>query len=121
MTKIFSVLSILLLVLMAFPLTALAADVSGEWEMTITTPRGERVQTIKFEQDGENLKVTMVTQRGETTGEGTIKDNKIEWTITRETPRGQFTMTYTGTVEGDTMSGTYDMRGNPVEWKATKK
>jgi len=62
---------------------------------------------------------------GEMTGEGTIKENKIEWTFTMETPRGNMEMSYTGTVDGDSMSGK-SMRGmgenaREVEWTAKKK
>jgi hypothetical protein len=50
------------------------------------------------------------------------KGSEIEWTITRSTPRGEFTMTYTGKIEGDTMSGEVQMGDfGSSEWKAKKK
>ncbi len=104
--------------------SALAQDVSGEWEITSEGRQGTQTQTIKIEQDGEKITVTMEGRMREMTGEGTIKDNKIEWTVTMETPRGEFTMTYTGTVDGDTMSGERQMSmGNrpASEWTAKKK
>jgi len=104
--------------------SVLAQDVSGEWEFSSEGRQGPQTQTIKIEQDGEKITVTMEGRMGETTGEGTIKDNKIEWEITRETPRGEFTMTYTGTVDGDTMTGEMQMSmGNMAarEWTAKKK
>ena len=62
---------------------------------------------------------------GEMAGEGTIKENKIEWTFTMETPRGDMKMSYTGTVDGDSMSGQSKMSmGENVregEWTAKKK
>jgi len=62
---------------------------------------------------------------GEMTGEGTIKENKIEWTFTMETPRGNMQMAYIGTVDGDSMSGQSKMgMGENVresEWTAKKK
>ena len=104
--------------------SALAQDVSGEWELSSEGRQGMQTQTIKIEQDGEKITVTMAGRQGEMTGEGTIKDNKIEWKITRETQRGEFTQTYTGTVEGDSMSGEVQMSmGNmgAREWTAKKK
>jgi hypothetical protein len=91
--------------------------------MTVQSPRGERTHNIHFEQDGEKLTVTMEGRGGEEiTGEGTIKENKIEWSITRSTPRGEFTITYTGTVEGDTMSGEAQMGDfGSMEWTAKRK
>ena len=95
------------------------ANVSGKWEITTRSPRGERTRTIEIKQDGENI---MEGRNGETMeAEGTIKGDQIEWSITRETPRGEFTMTYTGTVEGDSMSGEMEVGDfGSREWTATK-
>lgn len=118
--------SILLSLLLLAPLTLCLAqekvDVSGDWDFILTTPRGERTSTAKFVQEGEKITVTMISQRGESKGEGTVKGKDIEWTITRETERGKFTTTYKGMVEGNTMSGEAQMgeRGT-MKWKATKK
>jgi hypothetical protein len=98
-------------------------DVTGDWEMTTVTPRGERTQTVHFEQEGEKITVTMQGMRGgEFTAEGTIQGNTIEWSLIRSTPRGDMTITYTGTVDGDTMSGEVEMGDiGSAEWKAVKK
>jgi hypothetical protein len=100
-----------------------ATNVSGEWELKMTTPRGERISQYKFEQDGEKLKVTTTSRDGqEITGEGTLKGNDIEWSIVRSTPRGEFTITYTGTVEGDTMKGQAAMGDmGSMDWTAARK
>jgi hypothetical protein len=97
-------------------------NVSGEWDLTVTTPRGEMTSTAKFVQEGETITVTVTGRRGESTGTGTIKGADIEWTITRDTPRGQFTITYKGKVDGNTMKGEAQMGDfGSSEWKATKK
>jgi hypothetical protein len=108
-----------LVALAAVPLAA-AADLSGTWTMTATTPRGERTSTLTFVQEGEKLTVTSKSERGESTGAGTIKGDAIEWSITRETPMGPMTVTYKGTVAGDTMSGEAMMRDQPMPWKAVR-
>ena len=110
------------LVLLIFPLSARAVDVTGDWELTTETRRGEMTWQVNFVQEEEKLTVTMTGQRGEVKGEGTVKGNEIEWTITRSTPRGEMTMAYTGTVERNTMSGNVQMGDfGSAEWKATKK
>jgi len=122
MFKNYSIFCLCVLFLLAISLSAQDINVTGDWEMTVTTPRGERTQDISFKQEGEKLTVTMQGRRGEVTGEGTVRGNEIEWTITRSTPRGEFTMTYTGKIEGDTMSGEVQMGDfGPSEWKAKKK
>lgn len=124
MFKFKSILLVTLLVLapLALCLAQDKTDVSGEWDFTMTTPRGEMTSTATFVQAGEKITVTMVSQRGESKGEGTLKGADIEWTVTRDTPRGQFTITYQGKVEGASMSGQAQMgdRGT-MEWKAAKK
>jgi hypothetical protein len=102
---------------------AQGTDVSGEWELTLETPRGEMTMMVKFTQEGEKLTVTMVGPRGgEAQGEGTIQENAVQWSVSRTGPDGNpFTVTYKGTVEGTTMSGTAENPRGTVNWKATKK
>jgi len=102
---------------------ARATDISGEWELVLKTPRGEMTMTVKFTQDGEKLTVNMIGPRGgEATGEGTIQENAVQWSITRTGPEGKtFTVTYKGTVDGTTMSGTAENPRGTIEWTATKK
>jgi hypothetical protein len=104
-------------------LAAQEVNVSGDWELKATTPRGERVSQVKFEQTGEKLKVTTTGFQGEeVTGEGTLKGSDIQWSIVRSTPRGEFTVTYTGKVEGDTMKGQAVMGDfGTMDWTAARK
>jgi hypothetical protein len=129
--KFFSVIAMMALVLFPVMLRGQDIDLTGDWEMTSETPRGEITQTIHIEQDGEKLTLTMTGGMGrgggqggggEITAEGTISGNKVEWSFTRNTPRGDFTIKYTGTVEGDTMSGEVDrgQRGT-TPWNAKRK
>ena len=124
MRKSFFVFAVGLILLSAIALEAGAADVSGEWEMTTVSQRGDRTSTITIVQDGEKITVTMPGRRGgdPTTTEGTIIGDQIEWTVTRETPRGEMTTTFKGTVSGDSMSGTMEMAGRDMtsEWTAKK-
>jgi hypothetical protein len=113
----------IILVFLTFSLNAQEVDVTGDWELTMETRRGEMTRDVNFVQEGETLTVTMEGRGGgEVTGEGTIKGNDIEWTITRSTPRGEMTMTYTGKVEGDTMSGEVQFGDfGSATWKAVRK
>jgi hypothetical protein len=122
MSKTSSVLALILIFLMGAALSAQGVDVSGDWELTMETPRGPMTRATHFEQDGVTIAVTMEGMRGnELEGEGTIKGNGIEWTVSRETPQGEFTITFSGTVEGDTMSGTADIAGRrTIDWTAKR-
>jgi hypothetical protein len=120
-------LGLLLTGLAAFAVPA--ADVTGDWEFTMTMgQRGPMTQPLKFVQTGEKLAVTM-TRTGrdgtvtETKGEGTVKGSDVEWTIVRTGRDGQeMKIVYTGKIVDDnTITGTVQMGQNPVEWKATRK
>lgn len=121
---------ITMIALVLFPamLSGQDINVTGDWEMTSETPRGERTQTIHIEQDGEKLIVTMQGGMrggqggGEITAEGTIQGNKVEWSFSRSTPRGDFSIKYTGTVDGDTMTGEVERgQGGTSPWTAKRK
>lgn len=121
MKKIYVTLTILSFLLIPF-LYAQTANVAGDWELTSQSPRGERTSALHFDQDGEKIKVTMEGFRGaEMTGEGTVQGNNVQWTVTISTPNGEITLTYKGTVEGDTMSGTVEGGRASREWTAKKK
>ncbi len=124
MTKTKSLIALCAMALLVIPMSALQANVAGDWEISSEGPRGTRTTNIHIEQDGEKITVTMPGMRGggEIKAEGTIKGNDIEWSITRQTQRGDITITYKGTVEGNTMSGTVQMGDfGSREWTAKKK
>lgn len=124
MKKAFPLLAIFALALFAFSQSAQQVNVTGDWELTTTSPRGgERTQTISLKQEGEKLTVTMTGRQGEEIkAEGTVKGNEIEWSITRSTQRGEFKITYKGKIEGDTMSGQMQMGDfGTSDWKAARK
>ena len=130
-----------LIALMALALTGLlayaAADISGSWDFTMTTQRGEQKSVVTFVQTGEKLAVTVVSERQgqtmESKGEGTIKGNDVTWKIVRETQRGTFESTYKGTlVDDNNMKGTMEFGGGmgnppgggqmtPPTWTAVRK
>ena len=97
-----------------------AANVAGNWEMSIETPRGTFTQTLKLEQDGNTLKGTLTGRRGESPVEGSVTGNKVSFTVKRETPNGTFTIQYAGTVDGDSMKGTSHSERFDGEWTAKR-
>ena len=126
-------LILLMALLVSGVVLAMAANITGTWEMTTVSQRGgERKQDITFKQEGEKLTVSwMQAGRGggdpvEIKGEGTVKGNDIEWKITRTTQRGEMTTLYKGTVVDAThLKGTQSMNmgGQDMtsDWTAVKK
>jgi hypothetical protein len=118
-----ALLVLLLLTLTGLPLLAAdPANVAGKWKMTMTTPRGERVTEYTITQDKDKISLTWIGGREnqEQKAEGTVTGNDIQWSFSRETPNGTFSMTYKGTVTGDTMKGTVEGPMGVVDWKGER-
>ena len=105
---------------------ALAADdqpanVAGTWSMTFEGRNGTVTQTLKIAQDAGKITGTLTSQRGDSPLEGTVTGNAIDFTVKRSTPNGDFTIEYTGTVDGDSMKGSFKMGDNTRDWTATRQ
>jgi hypothetical protein len=123
MHKTLKILALGILIFWGTSLCALAVDVSGTWDMTIQSERGDWNTELTIEQDGEKIKVTMPGFQGDKLeAEGTVTDNKIEFTFNISTQQGDFSITYKGTVEDNTMSGEADVGDfGTMKWTAKKK
>jgi hypothetical protein len=113
---------ILIVAMLYGSIFAASTSVSGNWKITMQSPRGEHTNDMKIVQEGEKLQVTIQSPRGEQSYAGTCKEAEITWSGTRQTPDGrEMTLTFQGKVEGDTMKGTAQMgdRGS-FPWNAVR-
>ncbi len=81
----------------------MAAD--GNWNLTMTTPMGERKATLSLKTSGSTLTGTHGAEGN--TGEifdGTVNGDNVSWKISITNPM-PLTLDFTGTVSGDTISG----------------
>jgi hypothetical protein len=97
------------------------AKVDGVWDLSAESPRGTMTQTLTIQQDGATIKGTLKGQRGEAPLQGTVTGNKISFTVTRDTPNGTFTIEYTGTVDGDSITGTSHSERFDGKWTAKRQ
>lgn len=100
------------------------ADVSGKWNFEVMTDQGSGNPTFTFSQDGGKLSGTYKGYFGEAPVTGTVKGSAITFTIKANADGQEFTMTYSGTVTGDTMKGTIkfgDMGGATFTGKREPK
>ena len=88
------------------PAAAKVMDVSGTWELNVESPMGSRASDAIFTQTGEALGGKMVSPRGETPLTGTISGETVKFGINVNVQGQNLQIDYTGTVTGDTMSGT---------------
>lgn len=92
-------------------LSAQGANVTGEWAFTVQTDQGGGTPTITFKQDGEKLTGKYNGQLGAADLTGTVKGNDITFNFTIDLQGQSAPVTYTGTVEKNTMKGTMDIGG----------
>src|SRR5690242_6047142 len=91
------------------------AKVAGDWSMTMDSPHGKMTGPLKLEQDGAKLTgVYQLEHAGKLPINGKIDGKKITFSL--EAPGGQMTITFTGTLDGDKMSGTTEPLAG--EWSA---
>ncbi len=97
-------------------------DVTGTWEMAVTTQMGEMTSTLTLKQEGEEVTGTFKSDMGEGEIEdGTISGNAISFTVTLNIMGQARDLTYSGSVEENTMEGTLDLgQMGSADWKATR-
>jgi hypothetical protein len=83
-------------------------DISGAWAFQIEIPGGGTgTPTVTFKQEGEKLSGTYSSQvLGDQQLTGSIKGNAFTFGFEASVQGTTFKVTYTGTVEKDTMKGT---------------
>ncbi len=79
--------------------------VDGNWNLTLSTPMGERKTTLSLTSSGGTLKGTQGAE-GESTEifEGTVNGDDVAWKVSITNPM-PLTLAFTGKVSGDSISG----------------
>tara|TARA_B100000745_G_C20111323_1_gene380352 strand:+ start:734 stop:1135 length:402 start_codon:yes stop_codon:yes gene_type:complete len=115
-------LSITLLLSAALASPVAAQDLTGTWEISTQGGRGgPQTSTLVLAQDGETLTGTLTVSLGGRGGRGggpqelevsngTVDGNSFSFIVTLSFQGNSFDLNYSGTVDGDEMSGT---RGGP--------
>jgi hypothetical protein len=91
--------------------SAQPANVAGKWVMSWQGRDGARQGQLQLQQDGSKLTGTMDGERGSVALSGSINGNSISFS-TQAQGHHNFTLVYTGTVDGDKISGTFQHQGS---------
>jgi hypothetical protein len=93
-----------------------AVDVTGTWSILSTSETGEEgLKTVTFTQEGTQLRGTFKGSRQESGLSGFISGKHIRFITLTPTQ-----LKFRGKVDGNTMSGTFGVRGKTSEWTATR-
>jgi hypothetical protein len=90
----------------ALPAAPEATDVTGTWDLTVEMQGGTAHPSITLKQEGEKITGTYQGQMGKSNLEGIIKGDDIRFAVTLKFQDVTYTVTYAGTIDGDTMKGT---------------
>lgn len=96
-------------------------DVTGVWNLTVESQEGTSHPLMTLKQDGEQI---TGTYEGKIVGplEGTVKGNAIRFSLNLKFQEVSYTVTYTGTVTGDSMKGTVRFGNSGTgSWSANRK
>src|SRR3954471_11827029 len=95
--------------------------VAGDWDAVFNTPGGAQPLKLILKVDGEKLTGTARRSRGDVALAGTIKGDDIMFSYTIEYNGNAVTLTFTGKVKGDSMSGTVSFNDSASDdWSAKR-
>jgi hypothetical protein len=88
-------------------------DVTGKWQLAVTTSAGTGTPTLTLAQHGDSLTGHYSSQvLGEADVKGILKGSAITFSMSVEVQGTPIAVTYAGTVEtSDSMKGTVDLGG----------
>jgi hypothetical protein len=79
--------------------------VDGNWDLTMSTPMGERKATLSLKNSGGTLTGRQGAEGNSTEiFDGTVSGDDVAWNISITNPM-PLTLNFTGKVSGDSMSG----------------
>jgi len=82
------------------------ADVAGNWRVEFVVPSGETMVNMTINQKDTTLSGRVINEYGEFPLKGNVVDNHVtvEWTVPEDGE--QVTITMSGTLQGDDITGT---------------
>jgi len=112
----------LAVLVLGLAISALAADISGQWTATFNTQVGEQHYVYTFKVDGEKLTGTAKSDNGNVTIEnGTVKGDDVSFVENLDYQGQKLVITYTGKVSGDEIHFTRDVGGFGKEELVAKR
>lgn len=105
-----------------FATTLAAADATGVWNASFTTPNGQtRENTLTLKADGEKLTGKLASARGESDiRDGVVKGEDISFSVVRNFGGNDMEFKYKGKIAGDEIKFTVDAGGRNFEMTAKR-
>jgi hypothetical protein len=107
--------------------TALAADISGNWKATAEGPQGQMERTFTFKVDGNKVtgESTSAMMGKSPISEGKIEGDTISFVLTGKFGDQEVKLNYKGKISGNEIKFTSEMAGGDgggqaIQWTAKK-
>lgn len=103
-------------------LAAVAADISGAWDLKVNSPEGElHTAKLVLTQEGEKISGSLSGERGEFKIDGACKGDQIEFIVNYTGGDAPRRIPFRGKVESaGKMSGRYTAGDADGDWSATR-
>ena len=97
------------------------AAIAGDWTVTVQYLRGEGTQKFTIRQDGERVSGAHIGEHYKGDLRGRVRGDQVELRSVMEVPGNPIHWTFTGSVQGNAMSGTADMgEYGPASWTGSR-
>jgi hypothetical protein len=85
------------------------ANIGGAWQISWQARTGSQQATMQIQQDGSKLSGTFQDAGGSSPVTGSIAGNSVSFSV--QVQGRPMTLAFTGTIDGDNMSGTFQPQG----------
>jgi hypothetical protein len=97
------------------------ADITGEWQVSITTGQAQgRTAPVTLRHEGNSIVGTIATPQGDQNVEASVKGKDVTLWFSVRTQTGLTNVTMKGTLDGDAMNGTIDFGSGQGQWTAKR-
>ncbi len=95
---------------------------AGVWTLTVNTPQGAVPSTLKLDQSGAGLSGEITTTFGTVPiNNGSLRGNEIKFDFPLNMQGQQSSVTCTGKIEGNAISGTMHAMGQAFEFSGARR
>ena len=104
------------------PVASEAASAAGVWMLTLNSPMGTLPSTLTLQQDGNNLSGDVNSQFGASPiTNASVNGNEVKFTYTVNVQGQMFTVTASGKINGNAISGSMNAGDQTFDFSGTKK
>ena len=99
-------------------------NVAGNWKISMNTPAGTQTTTVSITEEGGVLKGTVTDPWGGAPSELeslSVEGNKLTGKVEVSLSMGKMQLEFTGTIDGDSISGNFYTPMGPIDYSGTRQ